>query len=111
MESKIKLIRNAAISLVLLCASLLHAADSPRDTFKPKEGYVPDAKTAIKIAVAVWEPIYGEKVIAIEKPYIAKLSNDVWTVQGSLPKGTVGGIALAEISKDDGRILRVIHSR
>ena len=24
---------------------------------KPKEGFVPDAKTAIKIAVAVWEPI------------------------------------------------------
>jgi hypothetical protein len=26
-----------------------------------RDGYVPDAKTALKIAKAVWEPIYGKK--------------------------------------------------
>jgi len=26
---------------------------------RERNGYVPDALTAIKIAVAVWEPIYG----------------------------------------------------
>ncbi len=85
------------------------AAETNNDNFKPKDGYVPDAKTAIKIAVAVWEPIYGEKQIATEKPYHAYLTNNVWTVAGSLPESVSGGVAVAQIAKDDGKILRVIH--
>jgi hypothetical protein len=83
-----------------------------KHNYKPKEGYVPDEKTAIRIAVAVWIPIYGEKDIEEEKPYKAKLDNGVWTVEGSLPKGMMlGGVAEAEIAKDDGCILRVSHGK
>jgi hypothetical protein len=81
---------------------------------KPKDGFVPDAKTAIKIAVAVWEPIYGEVAIAKEKPYRAKLlTNTVWKVEGSLPGGIdmMGGVATAFISKSDGKILNVYHTK
>src|SRR5262249_7899264 len=40
----------------------------PPNTYKrPKEGYVPDAATAIKIAEAVWIPIYGEETLKNEK--------------------------------------------
>lgn len=80
-------------------------------SFKPDAGYVPDAETAIKIAVAVWEPIYGAKEIAGEKPYHASLKDGVWTVEGSLPKNYVGGVASAKIAKSDGRILAVIHGK
>lgn len=79
--------------------------------YVPKDGFVPDAKTAIRIAVAVWSPIYGEKKIQREKPYKAKLKNGVWLVEGSLPKGYLGGVAYASISKRDGRILNVIHTK
>jgi hypothetical protein len=79
--------------------------------YKPKNGYVPDEETAIKIAVAVWIPIYGEKQIEGEKPYRAKLDKGVWTVEGSLLEGWVGGVAVAEIAKDDGCILRVSHGK
>ena len=41
----------------------------------PKDGYVPDADTAIKIAVVVWSRIYGEREIAAEKPYRATLKH------------------------------------
>lgn len=82
-----------------------------RATYKPEEGYVPDAETAIAIAVAVWNPIYGKKKIAGEKPYRASLKDGVWTVRGSLPKGMKGGVAEVDISKDDGRILRLIHGK
>ncbi len=91
--------------------AVLLAADRPRHNVKPKDGYVPDSKTAIKIAVAVWEPIYGEERIAGEKPYIAALSNGVWTVEGSLPASMLGGTAIAEIAKDDGRVLSVSHGK
>src|SRR5690242_13145116 len=80
------------IPILLLSMGLVVAGDSRADGEKPAQGFVPDAKTAIKIAVAVWEPIYGEKQIAKEKPYRAKLlTNAVWKVEGSLPEGWNGG--------------------
>jgi hypothetical protein len=97
--------------VLFLLAKFTFAGEDSEHNYKPEAGYVPDAKTAIKIAVAVWSPIYGEKHIANEKPYNAVLTNGVWVVQGSLPKDLVGGVAVAEISKDDGKILRVSHGK
>jgi hypothetical protein len=108
--------RSARIAVIGLIATLLavaHGQDSSA-SYKPTQGYVPDAATAIRIAVAVWVPIYGEKVIELEKPYIATLKGDVWTVVGTFhcKKGVCfGGVALAEISKQNGTILRVIHGQ
>jgi hypothetical protein len=82
---------------------------SNQNSYKPKNGYVPDEQTAISIAVAVWIPIYGKEQIEGEKPYRAALKNGVWTVTGSLPEGYLGGTAEAQISQDSGCILRVIH--
>ena len=101
--------------LTLVCASLamasvcIAASAWEKLSFKPKDGFVPDERTAIAIAVAVWSPIYGEKQIASEKPYKASLKDGIWTVEGSLPKGMLGGVAIAEIAKSDGRIIAVIH--
>ena len=95
----------SATMMVLADGEVKHSA-------KPKDGFVPDAQTAIAIAVAVWNPIYGKDNIEKEKPYSAKLTNGVWIVEGSLPKPmTVGGWAIAEISKEDGKILRVSHGK
>jgi len=85
-------------------------------SYKPKNGYVPNAETAKSIAEAIWLPIYGDKVLH-EKPYTASLSADnVWTVTGTLPKMTLpkmtfGVVAEIDISKSDGTILRVIHGK
>jgi hypothetical protein len=103
-----------AAALVLASAAAL-AQPMASHGYKPPQGYVPDEATAIKIAIAVWEPIYGRDKIAAEKPYRATLRDGVWTVEGSLntqPGELVaGGTALAEISKSDGRILRVTHGK
>ena len=98
------------VLMLLLTTTALIIAEG-KHNYKPKDGYVPDEKTAIRIAVAVWIPIYGEKQIEGEKPYHAKLDKGIWTVEGSLPEYTLGGVALAEIAKDDGRILRVSHGQ
>ncbi len=79
--------------------------------YRPKGGLVPDAKTAISIAVAVWTPIYGEQQIATEKPYNAILADDKWTVTGTLPKGWVGGTAIAVIAKSDAQVIRISHGK
>ena len=83
-------------------------------TYKPAAGYVPDEKTAIAVAVAAWNPIYGEEQIRKEVPYRATLILGVWHVEGSLKSSVpgmimLGGVAEAEIAKDDGRILRISH--
>ena len=98
------------ITIVMLFAviaphGLLHAAG------KPAEGYVPDEATAIAIAVAVWIPIYGKERVEGKKPFKAILKDGIWQVRGSLPHGWKGGVPEAEISKDDGRILRISHGK
>ena len=101
-----KLLVTAMVSIVLGSSAL--AADSSA----PANGFVPNAETAIRIAEAVWIPIYGEKLIESEKPFKATLRGDVWMVTGAdLPEGSVGGVAEAHISKRDGRILRVTHGQ
>lgn len=97
------------LTVALTITTIVIAED--KHNYKPKKGYVPDEKTAIRIAVAVWIPIYGEKQIEEEKPYHANLDNGVWTVMGSLPENSVGGVAEAEIAKDNGCILRVSHGK
>jgi len=100
-----------------LTAGAAFAAEQTEDrpSYKPPEGYVPDEKTAIAIAVAVWAPIYGEDKISKQRPYVAELRNGVWHVRGTLQQPLVGrkfsGVAEADISKEDGRVLRVIHGK
>ena len=98
------------IAIAIFSIALLRLVASEGDSYKPKEGYVPNARTAMRIAEAVWIPIYGEKEIESEHPFTATLKNGVWTVEGTLHFST-GGVALAEIAQDDGRILRVIHGK
>jgi|SRR5215813_2945085 len=81
-------------------------------SYRPEKGYVPDAATAIAIAEAVWLPIYGKKTLDRERPFQAVLKDDVWTVTGTLHsshKDARGGVAVAEISRIDARVLRVSH--
>ena len=79
--------------------------------YVPEAGFVPDSVTAIRIAEAVWLPIYGNG-IEQEKPFSARLRNGtVWVVNGFLPDGMRGGTAYIEINKQDGRVLYVMHSK
>jgi hypothetical protein len=94
-------------------AALRRKTQASKPNYAPAAGLVPTADVAKKIAEAVWAPIYGKEHIEEEKPFRAVLTNNqVWVVQGSLPKGyTFGGTAYIEINKRDGRILKVIHGK
>ena len=102
---------------VLACTVLL-ASEVVGQGYKPKSGYVPDSKTAVKIAEAVLIPVYGEEQIEAERPFSAKLKSGVWTVTGTLrcPDGKGGtttscdgGVAEVRISKNDARIVYMLH--
>lgn len=83
--------------------------DDYRNPVRPKDGFVPNEATAIRIAEAVLFPIYGEKEIQSERPFKATLKDGVWTVKGTLAPGLLGGTAIVRVSKSDGRILLVAH--
>ena len=99
--------------LMVLALSVLAsvAQEASRHSYGPPNGFVPNEATAIRIAVAIWEPIYGKEAIAKQAPYVAKLESKAWIVKGTLPPHALGGVAIAEISKDDARIIRVSHGR
>ena len=70
---------------------------------------VPNKQTAIKIAEAVWLPIYGKEIFT-EKPFIAELTNGVWIVKGTV-HATKGGAAYIEIRKNNCEILKIFHEK
>jgi len=66
--------------LIIAIALLLFVPAAYSQTphnFKPAQCYVPDAETAIKIAVTVWEPIYGQEQISRQKPYTPRTAQSV----------------------------------
>ncbi|AEV99384.1 hypothetical protein A4D02_34280 [Niastella koreensis] len=111
--------------LLLVCSTSIYS--NLIQNKNEKRDYVPDAETAIKVAEAVWLPIYGNRIYN-EKPFIARLENNkVWIVEGTL-KGdsvynskpnpnsrsifiVVGGVAHIEIQKSDCKILQVSHGK
>ena len=98
-----------AVTATFVVLGVIGAADNK--SYTPKDGFVPNADTAIAIALAVWGPIYGEEHIEQQSPYRATLSEGVWTVTGTLPENVFGGTAVAEIAKQSGCVLRVYHER
>lgn len=80
-------------------------------SFQPKNGFVPDDATAIRIAEAVLKPIYGDRHIESERPLKAHLRNGVWTVVGTMKSANVGGSAVLKLSQSDGRVLFAIHAQ
>jgi NTF2 fold immunity protein len=104
----------------VLACTVLVASELFGQGYKPASGYVPDSKTAVKIAEAVLAPVYGEKHIESERPFTTTLKDGVWTVTGTLRcpdgKGGIttscdGGVAEVRISKDDARILFMLHGK
>ena len=78
---------------------------------QPIRGAILEPEAAIEIALAAWNAIYGQDAIKSQSPYIATLQGNIWTVRGSLPLQFKGGVAVAEISKTDGALLRIGHGK
>ena len=71
-------------------------AAAQAQSYRPKNGFVPNPATAIKIAEAVLIPVYGKEKIESDRPFKAKLEGGAWTIwRKSIPSlrdhGTVRG--------------------
>ena len=99
----------------LLTTGLLFARghNQKRPGYIPKDGFVPDKKTAIAIARAVLSPIYGEKKIEIDEEFTVLSDANTWHISSHTTPPTkyaLGGGFELEISKSNGCILRLIQT-
>ena len=104
----------STISVLVICLSTVLTMGMSSDgstSSAPKAVYVPDAETAVRVAEAILIPTYGKQSVESERPFVALLNGNVWTVTGTLPKGRLGGVATVEIAKDSACILRVTHGK
>jgi len=110
-----------ATSLVglLLVPCLARSQVSYHAAAAPLHGFVPDSATAVRVAIAVWIPLYGEQEVMARQPFVASLEDSVWIVTGSpsrqvSPTIAINGffqgravVPLAKIARSDARVLEV----
>ena len=77
----------------------------------PKEGFIPTAEVAFRVAEPILNEIYGEENIEEQKPFSVNLENDIWILEGYIEPGVKGGVAYMEIRKSNGEILKVYHGK
>ena len=74
-------------------------------------GVVDTPELAAEIGSAVLMDIYGKKEMSTEYPFNVVEYQGSWTVFGSLPKGSLGGVGVINISRADGMILLYDHGK
>jgi NTF2 fold immunity protein len=90
-----------AVTTVLLLLCVNTFAQTPQ----PKDGYIPDSTTAVRVGEAVLTPIYGKQDVTAEEPFKADLRDGVWIVMGSTCNPTCGSRVEIHIDKRTGAIL------
>lgn len=73
------------------------------------DGVVNTERVAKNIAHTYLKVVYPEDRHL--RPMRVTLSNGVWTVNGTLPKGLVGGVAGITICQSNGRVLEIAHGK
>ena len=95
---------------LLTVTIVLSVKGTPAKKPLPSQGVVPDEATAVRIAEAVFLPIFGDEEVAKFRPYHAQLKDGIWTVYGTLQRGALGGTPQLTIQKRDGKVTEVWHS-
>lgn len=75
--------------------------------FLRMNGVIPDGDTAIAIAEAIFQPVFGKEYSANFVPYHARFNDGVWTVYGTPKEGSRGGTPMLKVQKSDGKVLEV----
>jgi NTF2 fold immunity protein len=76
-----------------------------------KSEIIKDSETAISIAEKILFKIYGQEEIERQRPYeIYKLDN-FWVIFGTIPTKTLGGTFTIIMDSNNGRVVRLTHSK
>ena len=96
------------IILVFLCFTSVFA----KDFLDAKESnmLVSSKNMALELAEIYIKNVYGDTVSINQKPYHIIEEKDVWIVSGAPPKALGGNFHIV-ISKKDGRVEKITHSK
>jgi len=95
----------------------------PEDPFVPDSDFVPNKETAVKIAKAIWYPIYGEEdknrdfknyavaLIGDTAWFVTREFNSFMKIKGNVVTLSLGGEPYILIRKKDAKILKVTHTK
>jgi len=107
------MLKNLSILSAILSAFLVSISATEPPMAFPKEGLVPDAETATKIAEAVLFRRYEQALILGQRPYSISLEKGVWSIAGTMDESTkegwVGGTFHIRIAQKDAQVLYLIH--
>lgn len=70
-----------------------------------------DSLTATTIAETILFRIYNKTNITKQRPYEINHINNYWVLNGTLPKGTLGGTFLIIIDDRNSRIIKITHGK
>lgn len=112
------ILKFAFTSILLVNALFLNAfcAEGKKlqvECIDPKNGVFNlnlDKENAVKITEIKLCHIYGKQVLK-ERPWNVKELEKSFLISGTLPPNTLGGVALIEISKVNGQVIRFIHGK
>jgi hypothetical protein len=76
---------------------------------EPEGGVVSSVGVAEDVAFRYLSAIYPDDRHI--RPMRASLRNGVWTVNGTLPKDWIGGVAGIELCQSNGRVLTIAHGK
>ena len=96
-------------TLALVFVPLLYG--STTKSTLPSNGIIPDEVTAVKVAEAIFLPVFGQEEVTEFLPYHAQLKDGIWTVYGTLKPNSRGGTPQLKIQKKDGKVLDIWHSQ
>jgi hypothetical protein len=101
------------VSIIIICLPLIFGFTMSNELSvpkEPKECFVPNEKTAIMVAEAIWLPIFGDDIYKY-KPFKAKLIDGrTWKVYGTVHTAK-GGSPFAIIQMSDCKIIKVYHEK
>ena len=66
---------------------------------------------AKELAYVYIKNIYGADSAEQQKPYETLILGEIWIIKGTKPKHLLGGTFEIHLSKDDGRVVKIGHSR
>jgi hypothetical protein len=94
---------------IKFAAFALFSGVAVAQTSAPKKNFVFDEKTAIRIAEARLVHLHGEDYVKQYEPLHATLSEGIWTVRPTMPRGMTGGGFGMKISQKSGTIIGLVE--
>jgi hypothetical protein len=105
---------NETLQPLFICDVNLHS-ETERIGEQTFSNLIDSPQLAVEIAKIILKDAFGEELISKEMPFSVNCENDIWIIEGNLPKNNkpnviwIGGVAHIEIKKT-GEVLVLYHS-